>query len=65
LPLKSHASKVDMQALQANPDNPHFVKSLDSRPGTLDLSMNKVHEGSGGLIYKTIPFVFSSLHHAD
>lgn len=38
-------------------DDPHFVKSLNDKPGILALAMREVDDGKGGTTLKGIPFV--------
>ncbi|EED84289.1 predicted protein [Postia placenta Mad-698-R] len=45
---------LDVQVLPATPDDPHFVKSLNHKPGILALAMNEVSDGQ---TLKGIPFV--------
>ncbi|KAI0052264.1 glycoside hydrolase family 37 protein [Auriscalpium vulgare] len=61
---------LDVQVLPPNPDDPHFVKSLNSKPGILALAMNEVDDGRGGRTLKGIPFVvpgarFNELYNWD
>jgi len=48
---------LDVQVLPEKPDDPHFVKSLNSKPGLLALAMNEVEDGKGGKTFKGIPFI--------
>ena len=48
---------LDVQVLPPKPDDPEFVKSLNSKPGLLALAMNEVDDGSGGKTLKGIPFI--------
>jgi hypothetical protein len=48
---------LDVQVLPAKPDDPLFVKSLNSKPGLLALAMNEVDDGAGGKTLKGIPFI--------
>jgi len=48
---------LDVQVLPAKPDDPEFVKSLNSKPGLLALAMNEVDDGAGGKTLKGIPFI--------
>jgi alpha,alpha-trehalase len=48
---------LDVQVLPPNPGDPHFVKSLNSKPGILALAMNEVDDGRGGRTLKGIPFI--------
>ena len=48
---------LDVQVLPPKPDDPHFVKSLNSKPGILALAMNEVDDGKGGRTLKGIPFI--------
>lgn len=45
---------LDVQVLPATPDDAHFVKSLNHKPGILALAMNEVSDGQ---TLKGIPFV--------
>ncbi|KAH9015970.1 alpha,alpha-trehalase-neutral trehalase [Lactarius deliciosus] len=62
---------LDVQVLPPNnPDDPHFVKSLNSKPGILALAMNEVDDGRGGRTLKGIPFIvpgarFNELYNWD
>ncbi|KAI0067286.1 alpha,alpha-trehalase-neutral trehalase [Artomyces pyxidatus] len=61
---------LDVQVLPPNPDDPHFVKSLNNKPGILALAMNEVDDGRGGRTLKGIPFVvpgarFNELYNWD
>ncbi|KAI0319518.1 alpha,alpha-trehalase-neutral trehalase [Amylostereum chailletii] len=61
---------LDVQVLPPNPDDPHFVKSLNSKPGILALAMNEVDDGHGGRTLKGIPFIvpgarFNELYNWD
>ncbi|KAF9818859.1 hypothetical protein IEO21_02515 [Rhodonia placenta] len=61
---------LDVQVLPATPDDPHFVKSLNHKPGILALAMNEVSDGKGGKTLKGIPFVvpgarFNELYNWD
>jgi neutral trehalase len=48
---------LDVQVLPPNPDDPLFVKSLNSKPGILALAMNEVDDGKNGRTLKGIPFI--------
>ncbi len=48
---------LDVQVLPPNPDDPHFVKSLNLKPGILALAMNEVNDGKGGKTLKGVPFI--------
>ena len=48
---------LDVQVLPPKPDDPHFVKSLNNKPGILALAMNEIDDGKGGKTLKGIPFV--------
>ena len=48
---------LDVQVLPPVPDDPHYVKSLNNKPGILALAMNEVDDGKGGKTLKGIPFV--------
>ena len=48
---------LDVQVLPPKPDDPHFVKSLNDKPGILALAMEEVNDGKGGKTLKGIPFV--------
>lgn len=48
---------LDVQVLPEKPDDPVFVKSLNSKPGILALAMNEVDDGKGGRTLKGIPFI--------
>lgn len=48
---------LDVQVLPEKPDDPLFVKSLNSKPGILALAMNEVDDGKGGRTLKGIPFI--------
>lgn len=48
---------LDVQVLPEKCDDPHFVKSLNSKPGILALAMNEVDDGKGGKTLKGIPFI--------
>lgn len=63
---------LDVQVLPPKPDDPQFVKSLNTKPGILALAMNEVDDPKGGKTLKGIPFivpgarfneVFMYLHH--
>ncbi|THU84192.1 glycoside hydrolase family 37 protein [Dendrothele bispora CBS 962.96] len=61
---------LDVQVLPEKPDDPHFVKSLNSKPGILALAMNQVDDGRGGKTLKGIPFIvpgarFNELYNWD
>lgn len=61
---------LDVQVLPPNPGDPHFVKSLNSKPGILALAMNEVDDGRGGKTLKGIPFIvpgarFNELYNWD
>lgn len=61
---------LDVQVLPPNPGEPHFVKSLNSKPGILALAMNEVDDGRGGKTLKGIPFIvpgarFNELYNWD
>ncbi|KAF8181259.1 alpha,alpha-trehalase-neutral trehalase [Pholiota molesta] len=61
---------LDVQVLPAKPDDPVFVKSLNSKPGLLALAMNEVDDGAGGKTLKGIPFIvpgarFNELYNWD
>ncbi|KAF5371435.1 hypothetical protein D9757_009981 [Collybiopsis confluens] len=62
--------KLDVQVLPPKPDDPVFVKSLNSKPGILALAMNKIDDGRGGKTLKGIPFIvpgarFNELYNWD
>src|SRR5882762_4021614 len=48
---------LDVQVLPEKPDDPAFVKSLNSKPGILALAMNEVDDGNCGRTLKGIPFI--------
>jgi alpha,alpha-trehalase len=48
---------LDVQVLPEKPDDPLFVKSLNSKPGILALAMNEVDDGNGRRTLKGIPFI--------
>ncbi|KAG5221376.1 glycoside hydrolase family protein [Salix suchowensis] len=48
---------LEVQVLPDKPDDPVFVKSLNSKPGILALAMNEVDDGKGGHSLKGIPFI--------
>lgn len=48
---------LDVQVLPEKPDDPVFVKSLNSKPGLLALAMNEVDDNAGGKTLKGIPFI--------
>ena len=48
---------LDVQVLPERPDDPVFVKSLNSKPGLLALAMNEIDDGKGGRTLKGIPFI--------
>ena len=48
---------LDVQVLPDKPDDPTFVKSLNSKPGLLALAMQEVDDGKGGKTLKGIPFI--------
>jgi len=48
---------LDVQVLPARPDDPAFVKSLNSKPGILALAMTEVDDPQGGKTLKGIPFI--------
>lgn len=54
--VKPHMN-LDVQVLSPKPDDPEFVKSLNSKPGLLALAMNEVDDGAGGKTLKGIPFI--------
>ncbi|KAJ8072258.1 alpha,alpha-trehalase nth1 [Marasmius tenuissimus] len=61
---------LDVQVLPPKPDDPMFVKSLNSKPGILALAMNEVDDGKGGKTLKGIPFIvpgarFNELYNWD
>ncbi|KAF8126946.1 alpha,alpha-trehalase-neutral trehalase [Boletus edulis] len=61
---------LDVVVLPPKPDDPYFVKSLNSKPGLLALAMNQVDDGKGGRTLKGIPFVvpgarFNELYNWD
>ncbi|THH15567.1 hypothetical protein EW146_g4940 [Bondarzewia mesenterica] len=61
---------LDVQVLPPKPDDPHFVKRLNNKPGILALAMNEVDDGRGGRTLKGIPFVvpgarFNELYNWD
>ncbi|KAF5391655.1 hypothetical protein D9757_002488 [Collybiopsis confluens] len=62
--------KLDVQVLPPKPDDPVFVKSLNSKPGILALAMNEIDDGRGGKTLKGIPFIvpgarFNELYNWD
>ncbi|KAG5337287.1 hypothetical protein C0989_009933 [Termitomyces sp. Mn162] len=62
--------KLDVQVLPEKPDDPSFVKSLNSKPGILALAMNEIDDGKGGKTLKGIPFIvpgarFNELYNWD
>ncbi|KAJ3491762.1 hypothetical protein NLI96_g452 [Meripilus lineatus] len=61
---------LDVQVLPPKPDDPHFVKSLNLKPGILALAMNEADDGKGGKTLKGIPFIvpgarFNELYNWD
>lgn len=48
---------LDVQVLPVKPDDPAFVKSLNSKPGLLALAMNEVDVPIVGKTLKGIPFI--------
>ncbi|KIY43976.1 alpha,alpha-trehalase-neutral trehalase [Fistulina hepatica ATCC 64428] len=61
---------LDVQVLPKKPDDPMFVKSLNSKPGLLALAMNEVDDGKGGKTLKGVPFIvpgarFNELYNWD
>ncbi|KAF9000656.1 alpha,alpha-trehalase-neutral trehalase [Cyathus striatus] len=61
---------LDVQILPEKPDDPLFVKSLNSKPGLLALAMDEVDDGKGGKTLKGIPFIvpgarFNELYNWD
>ncbi|GBE87888.1 trehalase-domain-containing protein [Sparassis latifolia] len=61
---------LDVQVLPPKPDDPRFVKSLNTKPGILALAMNEVDTGRGGKTLKGIPFIvpgarFNELYNWD
>ena len=48
---------LDVQVLPPKPDDPHFVKSLNDKPGILALAMEEMEDGKGGRTLKGIPFI--------
>jgi alpha,alpha-trehalase len=48
---------LEVEVLPPKCDDPHFVKSLNSRPGILALAMDEVDDGNGGKTLKGIPFI--------
>ncbi|KAK7032308.1 alpha,alpha-trehalase nth1 [Paramarasmius palmivorus] len=48
---------LDVQVLPPKPDDPAYVKSLNTKPGILALAMNEVDDGKGGKTLKGIPFI--------
>ncbi|KAF9048571.1 alpha,alpha-trehalase-neutral trehalase [Panaeolus papilionaceus] len=61
---------LDVQVLPPKPDDPLFVKSLNSKPGLLALAMNEVDDGAGSKTLKGIPFIvpgarFNELYNWD
>ncbi|KAN0092931.1 glycoside hydrolase family 37 protein [Tylopilus felleus] len=61
---------LDVVVLPPKPDDPYFVKSLNSKPGLLALAMNEVDDGKGGRTLKGIPFIvpggrFNELYNWD
>ncbi|EPT01656.1 hypothetical protein FOMPIDRAFT_96258 [Fomitopsis schrenkii] len=61
---------LDVQVLPPVPDDPHYVKSLNNKPGILALAMNEVDDGKGRKTLKGIPFVvpgarFNELYNWD
>lgn len=48
---------LDVQVLPAKPDDPEYVKSLNTRPGILALAMREVDQGNGETTLQGIPFV--------
>ncbi|KAF8519554.1 alpha,alpha-trehalase-neutral trehalase [Gautieria morchelliformis] len=62
--------RLEVEVLPAKCDDPHFVKSLNSRPGILALAMDEVDDGHGGKTLKGIPFIvpgarFNELYNWD
>ncbi|TCD63209.1 alpha,alpha-trehalase nth1 [Steccherinum ochraceum] len=61
---------LDVQVLPPKPDDPKFVKSLNTKPGILALAMNEIDDGHGGKTLKGIPFIvpgarFNELYNWD
>ncbi|KAH0833005.1 glycoside hydrolase family 37 protein [Lanmaoa asiatica] len=61
---------LDVVVLPPKPDDPYFVRSLNSKPGLLALAMNEVDDGKGGRTLKGIPFIvpgarFNELYNWD
>ncbi|KAJ8495676.1 hypothetical protein ONZ45_g12764 [Pleurotus djamor] len=61
---------LDVQVLPKKPDDPAFVKSLNSKPGILALAMHEADDGKGGHSLKGIPFIvpgarFNELYNWD
>lgn len=48
---------LDVVVLPPKPDDPYFVKSLNSKPGLLALAMNEIDDAKGGRTLKGIPFI--------
>jgi len=48
---------LDVVVLPPKPDDPEFVKSLNSKPGLLALAMDEIDDGKGGKTLKGIPFI--------
>jgi alpha,alpha-trehalase len=48
---------LEVQVLPEKPDDPVFVKSLNSKPGLLALAMNEVDDPIVGKTLKGIPFI--------
>jgi alpha,alpha-trehalase len=48
---------LDVQVLPEKPDDPAFVKTLNSKPGLLALAMEETDDGKGGKTLKGIPFI--------
>ncbi|KXN91644.1 Neutral trehalase [Leucoagaricus sp. SymC.cos] len=61
---------LDVQVLPPKPDDPAFVKSLNSKPGLLALAMTEVEDSHGGKTLKGISFIvpgarFNELYNWD
>ena len=48
---------LDVQVLPPKPDDPIFVKSLNTKPGILALAMQDASDGKCGKTLKGIPFI--------
>ena len=49
--------RLEVEVLPPICDDPHYVKSLNCKPGILALAMEEVDDGTGGRTLKGIPFI--------